>query len=109
MFDFILDLDNYEERKIDRYEDGNTIISTAKVSDAVKPYETAVSHKSYNGNNWVIVEDYYDPAEAQQGHNRWVKTMTSDSLPEQLTDIMTSGAARLALALDPDSNIKKRS
>lgn len=86
MFDFFLDAFNYEDRKVDRFEKENLIIDTCSCSDGEHSYETAIKHESYNNRNWVIVEAYDSKEEAQVGHNKWVKIMTSNDLPEYLMD-----------------------
>lgn len=81
MFNFLLD-----DRKAERYESDSLIIDTCQVSDGERPYETAVSHKEYNGGGWVIVEAYDTEHDALIGHRRWVDKMTSDELPPSLID-----------------------
>lgn len=79
---------DYEARKIGRYEDGDLIVSTARVTDfAEMPYETLVAHPRYGGGiGGIIVEIYNTPAEAAVGHEKWVAIMTAPELPEALTD-----------------------
>lgn len=81
--------DNYEKRKVLSYEKDNLIVDTCEVHDQPNPYnfETAISHKGYRDGEWIIVEIYEIEANAILGHNKWVKIMTSDNLPEQLTDV----------------------
>ena len=91
MFDFLRmqDWGDYEKRKVERCETGNLIVDTCEVSDQPDPYnfETAVFHPDYNNGEWIIVELYEIEGEALLGHKKWVKVMTSDNLPKQLTDI----------------------
>lgn len=47
---------DYEQRKIARYEDDDLIIDICRVTDSAQDYETAVSHRAYNNSDWVIVE-----------------------------------------------------
>ena len=61
-------------------------IDTARVSDGVKPFETAVEHLNYNDGKMVIVENYDTIEQAKQGHEKWVKTMTSFPLPAELLE-----------------------
>jgi hypothetical protein len=79
-------LGSYDSRKIDRFEEECLFVSTASVTDSKLPYETAISHPAYNEGEIVIVEKYDDADAAQEGHVRWVATMTSDELPDQLLD-----------------------
>src|SRR3989304_4613832 len=48
MFSFTADAGNYEERRIGRDDYPWGFISTCRVSDGAKPYETAVEHGNYN-------------------------------------------------------------
>lgn len=86
MFDFLLMADNYEDRAVDRFESEDMIIDTCFCNDGKLPYETAVQHKEYNDNKWIIVENYPDKEQAQKGHDKWVAIMTSKELPEFLQD-----------------------
>ena len=97
LLDFLSMADNYEERKVERYQEGDVFVSTAAVDDSSYPFETAVAHPEYNDGAIVIVENYDDRASAETGHNRWVKTMTADDLPDELVDI---GGADIATMLD---------
>lgn len=78
----------YEDRKVDVFQDNEKkiFISTAKVNDGFKPFETAVSYPDYDGGKLIIVESYNTKEEAQQGHNKWIKVMTSEVLPDFLVD-----------------------
>lgn len=86
MFNFFQDCNNYEDRKVDRYEEGDLLISTAFVSDGIKPYETAIAHPSYNNGAFIIVEHYDIKEDAVEGHKKWVDIMTSEHLPDTLCD-----------------------
>jgi len=100
MFDFIMDLYNYEDRKVDRTEKGNIIIDTEMVSDGDKPFETGVCHPKYNDGEYIIVEAYDTKGEAQIGHNKWVEIMTiPDNEPEYLMDCCNSKLAQMIDAL----------
>jgi len=84
MFNFLNMTYNYEERKVDRYEEGNLTIDTCLITDDDEyNYETAIKHPFYNNGNWVIVEQYYTKEEAQNGHNKWVETF-KNGLPQTL-------------------------
>jgi len=86
---------NYEERKIDRYEKDEITIDTCAVTDSDEPYETGIKHPKYKDGEWVIVEMYNSKEEAETGHNKWVKIMTSDNLPEELVDVSTCTVVKL--------------
>ncbi len=86
MFSFLNDLDDYEERKVARYEKDDLMVDTARVSDGVKPFETAIEHPNYNGGEMVIVENYDTIKQAKSGHKKWVELMTSFPLPTELPE-----------------------
>jgi hypothetical protein len=104
MFEFLMDVGNYDQRKVGRYDNEKTrlSISTASVSDAAQPYETAVAHPDYNDNKWVIVETYGSRKAAEAGHEKWVATMTAKTLPGVLFDRSSAGVATLADAFVGD-------
>lgn len=85
---------NYEERKVDRYEKDDLLVDTCSCTDGNHEYETAILHPEY-GDNWVIVEAYDSREQAQAGHDKWVKTMTMEPLPEVLTDCQNSRISQL--------------
>lgn len=95
MFSFLKDTDNYEDRKVARFEQGDVLVSTARVSDSLQPFETAVAHPDYNNGKLVIVQMYDTKEEASIGHNKWVKLMTSDNLPDELVDVSTAEIRQL--------------
>lgn len=90
MFKFLTDFGTYEDRKVARFESQDLLVSTAAVSDSEYPFETAVSHREYDGGSWIVVENYDSREEAQEGHKKWVDIMTSEFLPDALHDV--SGA-----------------
>ena len=95
MFGFMNMQGTYEARKVDRYEKDDLFVDTCLVTGSDKPYETAVAHPKYNGGKMVIVELYDTKAQAQEGHDRWVKTMTAKTLPKSLKDVSTAEVAQL--------------
>jgi hypothetical protein len=88
-------LNNYEQRKVARDELEDTIIDTVLVTDSLQPYETAISHAKYNNGDWIVVEMYDTKEEANLGHDRWVKIMTNDNLPDELVDVSSCEIAQL--------------
>lgn len=102
MFNFLLDAGNYEERCVDRHEDDDLIVSTARVSDGQSPYETGIRHPQYNDGKWVIVECYDTVEDAQEKHNEWVEKMTAKELPDKLIDCSN---AFLTQIFNSDENI----
>ena len=95
ILDFLDMANNHEERKVARYEEEELIIDTCQVTDSDQPYETGISHPNYNNGDWIIVELYNTKEEAQEGHNKWVKTMTNKKLPNTLTDMSSSTISKL--------------
>lgn len=72
-------------------------ISTAMVTDAEEPFETAICHDEYNSGKHVIVAHYPTREKAAEGHEKWVSTMTGHVLPDRLVDV---GIADVKLLLD---------
>ena len=91
MFSFLQDMDNYEERKVDRYEKDDLIIDTCFASDIGK-YETAIQHPQYDKGKWIITEEYETESLAKIGHEKWVKIMTSEKLPGKLINVSSACA-----------------
>ena len=106
MFKFLDMIDQpYEDRMVGRLDDENLqlSVSTIKVTDSRKPYETAVASPSFRGGKWVIVGTYNSREEAQEGHDKWVKVMTAEILPEKLIDVGESETALMCSDLgDPE-------
>lgn len=107
---FIKDRDNYNERVVGRYdnEDGTCMISTAYVSDGVKPYETAFQHPDYKDGEVLIVEAYSTKEEALRGHEKWLKIMMEGPLPDFLTEYPNAGIAQLYKVLGGDMQFKRK-
>lgn len=99
---------SYKSRKVDRFEADWGFISTARVTDGSKPYETAVQHKDYGDGNMVIVECYDTKEQAQAGHVKWVGIMTSNP-PDELVDCNNAGLAQFGSALGANFNKKRNS
>lgn len=97
MFDFLF-ADPHEDRKVDTTvinNVGECTVDTCYVNDGLQDYETAVQHPKYNRGNWVIVEAYDTKEEAQEGHDKWVKIMSSTQLPKKLVDCKNSFVSNL--------------
>lgn len=99
IFDFLADMNNYEERKVANYKENDLFVDTCRVSDSSKPYETAVAHPTYNNGELIIVELYDTIEEAKEGHERWVDKMLNNP-PRQIVDVSTAGAAILLRAMN---------
>lgn len=93
LFDFMGMQGTYEERRVGRTNTEWGFISTAFVTDGVKPYETAVADSRYadperGESSMVIVENYDTREEADKGHTKWCQTILADrdKLPLELVD-----------------------
>ena len=105
MFDFLFDMNNYEDRMVDRSEFDWGYISTARVSDGRQPFETSVCSDQYakatdieDTSGMTIVEAYSSKEAAQKGHDKWVEIMTT-SPPDELQDCCNAGIAEFGEAL----------
>lgn len=99
---------NYDSRKVGRDDYDWGFISTCRVTDGRKPYETAVEHAEYNGGSMVIVECYDSKEEAEKGHAKWVKTMTAKNLPAALRDCANAEVGQLCEALGSTMEFKRQ-
>ena len=95
IFDFMKDINDYESRKVGRWEEGEKMVSTVIVSDGAKPFETAISHPGYNNGKWIIVASYDDLEAAKVGHEKWVKMVIEDCLPNKLVDVHNSWISQM--------------
>jgi hypothetical protein len=80
-------------------------VSTAFVSDGIKPYETAIQHPLYNGGDWIIVDSYDTKEEASEGHDKWVGVITSENLPDTLEDVGNTEMSQLLKSIDTDGMV----
>jgi hypothetical protein len=96
MFDFLNMLGNHEERKVAHYNKDGVFVDTCLVTDSAQPYETAIEHPAYNNGTMIIVALYDTKEEAQAGHDKWVKQLTSEPLPLAIADVSSSGIATFA-------------
>jgi len=81
---------DYARRAVAHYEKRRVVVSTVKVYEGKQPYETAVKHPLYSKRDWIVVEAYSGLKEASDGHNKWVKILTTSPLPDQLVDCKNS-------------------
>lgn len=109
MFSFYGMASNYDDRKVDRWdnEDETQMVSTCSVTDGRKPYETAVMHPAYNEGKTVIVECYDTKEQAQVGHDKWKDLITSDKLPLTLTDCANSEISQMCDISDVPMSFEK--
>lgn len=71
------------------YEDAKRglFVSTATVSDGIKPHETAIEHPRYRGGKYMIIVEAYDTEEeATAGHDKWLRAVLNDTLPAVIED-----------------------
>ena len=109
MFGFMDMMDNYESRKVGNNKLPNDgFVSTARVTDSSKPYETAVKHKDYNDGQIIIVEMYDTIEEAKIGHKKWKTIMLNTNLPNQLMDVSTAKVALIANKAGRNTIFKKK-
>lgn len=109
MFEFLNMSGDYDSRKVDCYKSGNIFVSTCAIYDSDMPYETAVAHPDYNDNKIIIVENYASKKNATSGHKRWVKTMTTEPLPDTLQDNGSSATKKIAYGdTNPEFKRKRR-
>lgn len=85
----------YEERMVDRYESDTVIVSTIRAVEGHKDFETAVASPLYYDGKWIVVSAYDTIEFAKQGHEEWVKRMTTEPLPEELCDVGNTRMAEL--------------
>jgi|SRR6185437_5746899 len=108
MFGFLEDVGNYDTRKVGRDDTPHGWISTARISDGARPYETAVNDRRYSrangGKEMVIVEAYDTIDDARAGHAKWLSAMTSDAPPLYLDDCCNAGIAQLARAVTDETH-----
>lgn len=95
LFGYLLDADNYDDRKVDRWDGVDKMLSTAQVSDGAQPYETCWQHPEFKGGQPIIVEAYATREEAQAGHVRWLKVMLEGPLPDELTDCCNAACGQI--------------
>ena len=102
MLSFLADIGNYEDRKVARehFPSCDAFLSTCRVSDGLKEYETALEHPKYNSGKLIIVESYDTKEEAMEGHLRWQKLIIDNALPETIVDCMNGEAAELIMLID---------
>lgn len=110
MINFMGMADNYEDRKIDRWEskDGLQMVDTCTVNDGRKPYETAVLHPDYNNGKMVIVECYDTKDDAQIGHDKWLNLVLNNKLPSALVDCANSEISQLCEQVDCDMVFERK-
>jgi len=84
-------LGTQEERKIARFE-GYTegillYVDTCAMYNSFAAFETAISYLKFNRGGWVIVQGYNTREQAVEGHEYWIKKLTTLPLPTSLFDV----------------------
>lgn len=87
MSNFFGMIENYEDRKVGRWQKGDVFVSTAAVNDSSFPYETAIAHPDYNNGKLIIVENHSSLKDAKTGFKKWVKKMSAKKHPATITDV----------------------
>ena len=71
-------MNNYDVRKVCNTKRKNFILDTALVTDRSWTYETAVTHKNFNGGAWIILEGSDTKEEAQKVHDKWLEALDKE-------------------------------
>ncbi len=103
MVEFVTMFHTYDRRKVARDEYDWGYISTAKVIDSIRPYETAIKHKKYQ-NRLIIVEKYDSAEDAGKGHKVWVKRMSATVLPTSLQGVSDCDIVQMAASAGVNVN-----
>lgn len=94
---------NYESRSVGYWcseLDKSCMLSTALVTDGVKPFESAMAHPSYNGGQIIILEAYDTKEQAQAGHEKYLAIAKADGWPDEITERNNSEVGLLLESLD---------
>lgn len=78
IFGIISMADNYEERKVANTEEEVFTLDTAAVTDRSWKYETAVKHKRFNNNQWVILGGCDTKEKAIAMHDKWLALLRQE-------------------------------
>ena len=103
MFDFLDMVGTYESRKVENTEVNDVVIDTCMVTDSTQSYETGICSKHYNDNQWIIVEQYDDKIQAEEGHKKWVKVFGKE-LPKTIKDVSTCTISRIAKMFEKEED-----
>ena len=72
MFSWIDMIGTYEKRNIANFKSDNFEVDTSLVNDRPIPYETAIKHKDFRDNEWIVLGWRDTPEEAEKFHNEVV-------------------------------------
>lgn len=81
---------------VGRHDTVDLFISTARVSDGSKPYETAIRSVLYDmDGSMCIVEAYNTKEDAKAGHEKWLEIMTNGPWPDELVDCQNARISQM--------------
>lgn len=103
MLDFLSMTGTHDSRAVDNTEINEATIDTCLVTDSNQPYETGISHKSFDKGNWIIVEQYDTKEEAQKGHDKWVELFTKE-IPKTLKNVSNCEIIQIGKLFNIDLN-----
>lgn len=88
MFSWLSMLYSHEERNVANYKSSNFEVDTSWVNDRPIPYETAIKHKDFRDNEWIILGWRDTPEEAEKFHNEVVAFYEAkDKEIREITDV----------------------
>ena len=71
--------DNYDKRCVANDKRANFTLDTALVTDRDWLYETAVHHRCFNDDCWIILDGCDTIEEAREIHQKWLDFLETDS------------------------------
>lgn len=101
MFAFLDMLDDYESRKVARdeveVEGYKVILSTARVTDSLNPYESAiwVEHET----EVVVIKNYFSLESAQNGHKKILNELPKENIVEFISQLEDVGNSEISVFL----------
>ena len=99
---------NYEQRKVANHKDDNVTVDTVRITDSDHNFETAVLSDEYKSGKWIVLEEYDTIEQAKVGHDKWVKIMTTEPLPETITDVSTSNVVNALREAGGQTEFKRK-
>lgn len=79
----------YEQRNIANFKNDVFEIDTSGVTDRALKYESAIRHKDFNDNEWIILGWADTKENAEIMHNKFVEYFLSNDVAE-ITDAYTN-------------------
>ena len=93
--------DDYEVRKVGRWESAKGVVDTAFCNDTGN-YETGIAYEGYNYGEFIIVEEYSSKENALKGHKSWVSKIKKGV--RKLEDIFSGEIYKLVKPSDIKTN-----